>query len=190
MIKDITLGQFFPGNSIIHKLDPRLKVALTVAYIVMIFVAKGLVSYLFILLSLIAVIIVSKISIRLILKSLKPLFFILIFTAVINSLYTPGQIIFTFYFINITKEGMIISAFMLTRIIMLIAGSSILTYTTSPTMLTDAIESLCKPLKIFKLPINEFAMMMSIALRFIPTLIEETDKIIKAQKSRDRKSVV
>lgn len=187
MIKDITLGQFFPGESVIHKLDPRMKLILTVFFAVVLFSAtnfSGLaVSFVLTALG----IILSKINFKLILKSLKPLLFVLAFTTFFNIFYATGTPIFVFYFISITWEGLRLAAFSITRIVILIAGTSLLTYTTSPTMLTDAIERLLSPLNKIKVPVHDFAMTMTIALRFIPTIIEETDKIMSAQKARGAK---
>ncbi|MBQ3017273.1 MAG: energy-coupling factor transporter transmembrane protein EcfT [Clostridia bacterium] len=187
MISDITLGQYFPGDSCIHKLDPRTKIILTVLFIVTVFLVNTPLGFLTILLSVISLILLSRISIRVILKGVKPIIYVLIFTALINLFMTKGesQPLVDFYFIEIYKEGIIRAVFMALRVILLIIGTSVLlTYTTSPISLTDGIESLLSPLKKIKIPVHVFAMMMTIALRFIPTLIEETEKIMNAQKSR------
>ena len=184
MLRDITLGQYFPGDTAIHRLDPRTKIILTFVYIVVLFIARGALSYIVMLFWLGSVITISKIRLRVILKGLKPILFIVIMTGALNMFYTPGQTILKLWVITVTKEGVIAAGFMALRIIMLITGSFILTYTTSPIMLTEGIESLFFPLKRIGLPVHELAMMMSIALRFIPTLIEETDKIISAQRAR------
>lgn len=184
MLKDITLGQFFPGNSIIHKLDPRAKIILVFLMMITFFTMSGLYSYLLASIFIIFIVNVSKISKKTIIKSLKPLVFILCFTSFLNIFYTQGTPIFEFWIFKPTYEGLKISFFMVWRLILLVAGTSLITYTTSPIMLTDAIERLMKPLKLFKVPTHDFAMMMTIALRFIPTLIEETEKIINAQKAR------
>ena len=187
MISDITLGQYFPGDSCIHKLDPRTKIILTVLFIVTVFLVNTPLGFLTILLSVISLILLSRISIRVILKGVKPIIYVLIFTALINIFMTKGesQPLVDFYFIEIYKEGIIRAVFMALRVILLIIGTSVLlTYTTSPISLTDGIESLLSPLKKIKIPVHVFAMMMTIALRFIPTLIEETEKIMNAQKSR------
>ncbi|NLD86804.1 MAG: energy-coupling factor transporter transmembrane protein EcfT [Clostridiales bacterium] len=185
MIKDITLGQYFPGESVIHRIDPRVKIILTLAYIVMLFVAKGPIGYGICLAALIYMIAVSKISLRIILRSMKPLLFIIVFTAILNMFYIPGRILVEFWILRITYEGIETAIYMALRIAMLISGTFVLlTYTTSPIMLTDGIEHLLNPLKKLKFPVHELAMMMTIALRFIPTLIEETDKIMSAQKAR------
>jgi len=181
MLKDITLGQFFPGNSLLHRTDPRIKLIILVVYLVMVLAADTLVS-----IATVALIILSGINLKIIARSLKPLLFILVFTAIINIFFMKGQtLLVEWKFIHIYKEGLFNAILMVVRLIALISGTSVLlTYTTSPLELTDAIESLFSPLKKIKVPVHEFAMMMTIALRFIPTLIEETDKIISAQKAR------
>ena len=181
MLKDITLGQFFPGKSILHRLDPRVKLILSILYIVLIFLAKGVTAY-----ALVFLFTVSGIPVKTILKSLKPILIVLIFTALINIFWNGGETpLFTVWKITIYREGVIRAAAMALRIVFLMIGTSVLlTYTTSPIALTDAIERLLSPLRIIKVPVHEFAMMMTIALRFIPTLIEETDKIMSAQKAR------
>ena len=184
MLKDITLGQFFPGDTVIHRLDPRTKLIMVIVYIVTLFSAEKFLTYGIVLAFLAAVIILSKIQLKTILKSLKPLLFIIVLTAVLNLFYTPGEELVSFWIFTITKEGIISAAFMALRITMLIAGTFMLTYTTSPIALTDGLEQLLNPLKKIKVPVHELAMMMCIALRFIPTLIEETDKIMSAQKAR------
>ncbi len=185
MLKDITIGQFFPGNSFIHRLDPRIKIILTAVYITMLFIAKNMLALSVGVVFLIMIVLISKIPIRMIIKGLKPVVMIIIFTAVLNLLFiSGGDVLIHLWVIKITTEGVRISVFMIIRIICLIAGTSLLTYTTSPITLTDAIERLLSPLKKVKVPVHELAMMMTIALRFIPTLIEETDKIMSAQKAR------
>lgn len=184
MIKDITLGQYLPGNSAVHRLDPRTKIILIFAYIVMIFMVKNAVGYLVSALLIAAVCLISKIPMKMIAKSLKPLMFFVIFTAIINLFMTSGEIIFSFWLFKITKEGVVLTVKMALRLILLVAGTSLLTYTTSPIVLTDGIERLLSPLSKIGVPSHEIAMMMSIALRFIPTIIDETDKIIKAQSAR------
>ena len=186
MLKDVTLGQFFPGNSILHKLDPRIKLILAVVYIVMIFLAKGVTAYALVFLFTAFLIGLSRIPIKTILKSIKPLLIVLIITALINIFWNGGTTpLFTVWRITVYQEGVVRAVAMALRIIFLMAGTSvILTYTTSPIALTDAIERLLSPLRAIKVPVHEFAMMMTIALRFIPTLIEETEKIINAQKAR------
>lgn len=185
MLKDITLGQFFPGKSFIHRLDPRTKLLFLIVYIVALFVASNWISYGVVLAFLILVIAISTIPLKSIFKGMKPLVFILIFTGVLNVFFTAGQtVLVSFWIITITLEGLIRALFMTLRILMLVTGTFLLTYTTSPIALTDGIESLLSPLKKIRVPVHELAMMMCIALRFIPTLIEETDKIMSAQKAR------
>ena len=187
MISDITLGQFFPGKSPIHKLDPRTKIILATLFIVAVFLANNPASFALITLSSILLVSVSRISGKVIIKGIKPIIFIVVFTALINIFMTKGEgeALLSFWVINIYKEGIIRALMMALRVIVLIIGTSILlTYTTSPISLTDGLESLLSPLKRIKVPVHTFAMMMSIALRFIPTLVEETDKIMNAQKSR------
>lgn len=184
MLKDITLGQYFPGTSPLHRMDPRSKLLILVLYIVTIFCCGSLIPFALCTLGLLAAIKISRISPKLILKSLKPIVIIVIFTGVLNILYTPGEPLVKLWIFRITMEGIKTAAVMITRILLLVASTSLLTYTTSPMSLTDALENLLAPLKKIKVPVHEFAMMMSIALRFIPTLIEETDKIMSAQKAR------
>ena len=184
MLKDITLGQFFPGNSLAHKLDPRTKLVLTVVYIVGLFCAESFLSYGLMAALLIAGVRVSGVAPKALVRGLKPVLFIICFTAVLNLFYTPGEELVSFWIFTITKEGVLTAFFMVLRITMLIMGTFLLTYTTSPISLTDGMESLLNPLKKIRVPVHELAMMMSIALRFIPTLIEETDKIMSAQKAR------
>lgn len=186
MLKDITIGQFFPGNSFVHRLDPRMKLLLTMLYIVMLFLVPDFWGFLVTGLLLGFVVAFSGISLKVVFRGLKPLLFIIIFTAFFNVLYGGGEPIFPniAWLSWIKTDGLRNALFMIIRIVLLIFGTSYLTYTTSPVMLTDAIERLLRPLKIFRFPVHELAMMMTIALRFIPTLIDETDKIINAQKAR------
>ena len=187
MISDITLGQFFPGESVIHRLDPRTKIILAIIFIVAVFLASTPLAFLTLLLFTALMIAVSGISFKVILKGIKPIVIVLIFTAIINILMVKGtsEPLVEFWIIQIYKEGIIRAIFMAIRVIILIIGTStLLTYTTSPIALTDGIESLLSPLKKIKVPVHLFAMMMTIALRFIPTLVEETEKIMNAQKSR------
>ena len=184
MLKDITLGQFFPGTSLAHRLDPRSKILLTVIYIVALFCAESFVSYGVMAALLVTGVKVSGVAPKALVKGLKPVLFIICFTAILNLFYTPGEILAQFWVFKITKEGIFTAFFMALRISMLIMGTFLLTYTTSPIALTDGLESLLGPLKKVKVPVHELSMMMSIALRFIPTLIEETDKIMSAQKAR------
>ena len=185
MLKDITLGQFFPGHSAIHRMDPRTKLILTMVYIVALFVAQNWISYSLMLVFLLVCIKISSIPPKSIVRGMKPLVFILIFTAILNIFYTDGGVeLVRLGSLAITTEGLKRASFMIWRILMLISGTFLLTYTTSPISLTDGLESLLSPLKKLHVPVHELAMMMSIALRFIPTLIEETDKIMSAQKAR------
>ena len=186
MLKDITLGQFFPGKSALHRIDPRVKIIISIAYIVAVFLAKTPSAYALLILFTAAIVVISQIKFKVILHGMKPLLFIIIFTSIINIFFTKGEnLLFEWKFIQIYLEGVMTAVFMAIRISALLIGTSvILTYTTSPIALTDAIERLLSPLKYIKIPVHEFAMMMTIALRFIPTLIEETDKIMSAQKAR------
>ena len=184
-LKDITLGQYFPGNSPLHRMDPRTKILALMLYIVALFLGGSFVSYGVNLAVLALMVAISRIPLKSIVRGLKPVVFILIFTAVLNLLYTPGEtVLCKFWIITVTLEGIKNAFFMVVRIMMLITATFLLTYTTSPILLTDGIESLLSPLKLIRVPVHELAMMMSIALRFIPTLIEETDKIMCAQRAR------
>ncbi len=185
MLKDITLGQYFPIDSPIHKIDPRIKIISAIIFIVAIFLCKSLLSFGIALCFNLIVIYLSKINIKVVLGSLKPVLFIIVFTSLINLFFTGGEAyIIEWKFIRITYEGLVSALTMAFRIALLVSYTSMLTFTTSPIMLTDGIESLLKPFTKIGLPAHELAMMMTIALRFIPTLLEETDKIIMAQKSR------
>ena len=184
MLKDITLGQFFPGKSLAHRLDPRTKLLLTVLYIAALFCAKWFVSYALTAALLAVSVKVSGVSPKALVRGLKPVLFLICFTAVLNLFYTPGDILVSFWIFKITRQGIVTAFFMVLRIMMLIMGTFLLTYTTSPIALTDGLETLLGPLKKIRVPVHELAMMMSIALRFIPLLIEETDKIMSAQKAR------
>ena len=186
MLRDITIGQHFPGNSLVHRFDPRLKLVLTVAYIVLLFAASNPLGLTLSILFLGVMYKVAKIPVKMIGKSLKPILPIVLFTAVLNLFFVSGEgdPLVHFWFLSIYAEGVRYAVLMAVRVMALIAGTSLLTYTTSPIVLTDAIEQLLKPLGKLHFPVHELAMMMSIALRFIPTLIEETDKIMNAQKAR------
>ena len=185
MLKDITLGQYFPGTSVIHRLDPRTKLLGVILYIVALFLAKSWISYGVVLAFLILAISVSKIPPTSIVSGMKPLVVILIFTGVLNLFYSDGGVVLVkIWKLTITSEGLTRAIFMTSRVLMLISGTFLLTYTTSPIALTDGLESLLGPLKKLHVPVHELSMMMCIALRFIPTLIEETDKIMNAQKAR------
>lgn len=184
MISDITMGQFFPGKSAMHRMDPRVKICLTIFFIVLIFCAQNFVTMAITILMSLLGIALSKVPAKLYMKSLKPILFIVIFTAVLNLFYGTGEPLLKLGFITVTKNGILNSVMISVRIIVLILISSVLTFTTSPTQLTDAIERLLKPLSYLHVPVHEFAMMMTIALRFVPTLLEETEKIMAAQKAR------
>lgn len=185
MLKDITLGQFFPGTSTIHRLDPRTKIILLIVYITALFLAKSWISYAVMFLFLAEVIHISKIPVKSIVRGMKPLVMILIFTGVLNLFFTrEGTVLVQFLGLAVTAGGVQRAVLMMSRILMLITGTFLLTYTTSPIALTDALESLLGPLKKIGVPVHDLSMMMCIALRFIPTLIEETDKIMSAQKAR------
>jgi energy-coupling factor transport system permease protein len=186
MLKDITIGQFFPGNSVIHRMDGRVKILLDMMYVIMLFIADNFYSLGIAGLFILMVYAISGIGFRMILKSLKPVIYLILFTAILNLLFITGtsEPLFQWWIITIYPEAVETSAFMMLRIVCLIIGMSLLTYTTSPIQLTDSIEGLLNPLKKIHFPVHELAMMMTIALRFIPTLIEETDKIMAAQKAR------
>ena len=185
MLKDITLGQYFPGKSVIHRLDPRTKLILLIVYIVVLFLAKSWVTYGLMLLTLVLIIKVSTIPPKAVVRGMKPLVMILIFTGILNLFFTQeGKVLFHAGFITVSTGGILRAVQMMARILMLISATFLLTYTTSPIALTDALESLMGPLKKVRVPVHELSMMMCIALRFIPTLIEETDKIMSAQKAR------
>ena len=185
MLKDITLGQYFPGNSVIHRLDPRTKLIALIVYIIALFIADSWLTYAIAFVFLAMSVAMSKIPVKAIVRGMKPLVFVLIFTGILNLFFTGGErVLVSFWRITITLEGVTRAIFMVVRILMLISATFLLTYTTSPISLTDGLESLLSPLKKIHLPVHELSMMMCIALRFIPTLIEETDKIISAQKAR------
>lgn len=187
MLKDITLGQFFPGSSPLHRADPRMKIILSLLYIVFVFTAKATLSYILAIVFTVFLIAISGIRPSVILKALKPLVFIMLFTAFFNIFWTrgEGEPLFAYGIIKVYKEGIAFAVLMILRIACILTGSCVLlTYTTSPIALTDGLERLLSPLKVIGVPVHEFAMMMTIALRFIPTLIEETDKIMNAQKAR------
>ena len=185
MIKDITIGQYIPGESFIHKLDPRFKILISILFIVDLFLVNNFEGYLYILIFILATILISNLSFKYIYNGLKPILVLLLITAILNIFMTTGgKLIWSWGFINIYEEGLIIAAFMIIRLVFLIMGTSILTLTTSPIELTDGIENLLTPFKRIGVPAHELAMMMTIALRFIPTLMDETDKIMKAQMAR------
>ncbi|MBO5091138.1 MAG: energy-coupling factor transporter transmembrane protein EcfT [Clostridia bacterium] len=187
MAFDVSLGQYYEGKSLIHKLDPRTKLFLVIMFMVATFVAKSIYAFAFLLLVVLISIIISRVPLRIILKGLKPLIVIVVFTAILNIFWTKGESdpLFAWKFIKIYKEGLINAALLAVRIVMLLAETTLLlSYTTTPIELTDGIETALSPLKKIKLPIHEFAMLMTIALRFIPTLTDETSKIMNAQKAR------
>jgi len=185
MLKDITIGQYFPGNSVVHRLDPRVKILLTFLFIVLIFFVQTYWGYLAVFAYIFMVSALSRIPFKYLLKGLKPLLFIIVLTFVINVFFSTGErVAFHWRFITVTWEGIHLAIFMAFRLIFLVIGTTLLTLTTSPISLTDGIEHLLNPLKVIKFPAHELAMMMTIALRFIPTLLEETDKIMKAQMAR------
>lgn len=184
MLKDITIGQYYPTNSVIHKLDARVKLIATFVFMLSLFVINKFWPYAIVLLSLLSIIKLSNIPVKYLLKGLKPLRWIILFTFIINIFFLPGDVIWSFGFMKITAQGIEQAIFMAIRLILLVVGTSILTLTTSPIELTDGIERLLNPFRKIGLPVHELAMMMTIALRFIPTLLDETDKIMKAQMSR------
>ena len=185
MLKDITLGQYFPGTTLAHKLDPRTKSLLVTLYIVALFCAKGIVTYGILALCLAVCVKISKVGLKALVKGLKPVLFIILFTGILNLFFTPGDYyVLELGFIHVSNVGLHNAIFMVVRIMLLIMGTFLMTYTTSPISLTDGLERLLGGLKKVHVPVHELAMMMSIALRFIPTLIEETDKIMSAQRAR------
>jgi len=185
-LKDITLGQFFPGKTLLHRLDPRAKILLMILYIVALFLAKNIAAYALVGLVLLTAVLISKVGFKALLRGMKPVLFIVVFTAILNIFYTKGAgaPLVSVWIFQIYWEGLRAAFFMVVRIMLLISCTFLLTYTTSPILLTDALEDLLGPLKKLHVPVHELAMIMSIALRFIPTLIEETDKIMSAQKAR------
>lgn len=184
MIRDITLGQYYPADSILHRLDPRVKFVGALVYIVSLFIANDLVGYLLATVFLAAIIILSKVPFGFMVKGLRAIIVLLSITLFFNILFTPGEVLWQFWIIKITKEGLILAAKMGVRLIYLIIGTSVMTLTTTPNQLTDGLERLLRPLNRLRVPVHDIAMMMSIALRFIPILLEETDKIMKAQTAR------
>lgn len=189
-MRDVTFGQYYPADSFVHRLDPRMKIIFLIAYIVAIFLAPagtlgGFFGLAACFVTLILIILLAKVPLKKVLKSIKGILFLLLFTAVLNIFFYRGEtIIFEWKFISITREGLLYSVFLICRLFLLVMGSSLLTLTTTPVSLTDGIESLLYPFKLIRLPVHELALIMSIALRFIPTLMEETDRIMNAQKAR------
>ncbi|WP_295632170.1 energy-coupling factor transporter transmembrane protein EcfT [uncultured Mitsuokella sp.] len=184
MLSDITIGQYFPGSSILHRLDPRTKVVLLFFYLVLIFVCRSAISYAILSALTFALMVLSKVPLRMMLRSLKPLWWIILFTFVIHVFSTPGEELAKVWIFSVTWEGIVQGFYVSLRLVLLILLSSLLTFTTSPLKLTDAMEALLAPFKRIGVPAHELAMMMTIALRFVPTLIQETDRIMKAQQSR------
>jgi energy-coupling factor transport system permease protein len=181
---NVTIGQYFPGNSLLHKMDPRMKIVLTIILMVSIFICKNYISLAIAVAVTLFLVFVSRINLKVVLKGIKPILIIVIFTTLLNLFYGSGEPLVKFWIFKITADGINNAIFMALRIILLVIQGLMLTYTTTPTALTDAIESLMKPLKVFKVDVHSIAMTMTIALRFIPTLLEEVEKIMSAQKSR------
>jgi energy-coupling factor transport system permease protein len=184
MIRDITIGQYYPEDSVIHRLDPRTKLVGTLVFIISLFLFHSFLGYIIATAFLVGVIKASKVPLKFIVKGLKAIIMLLMITVIFNMFLTPGDPLVKFWIFTITKQGLRVAVFMTIRLIYLIIGSSMMTLTTTPNQLTDGLESLLGPLKFIKVPVHEIAMMMSIALRFIPILLEETDKIMKAQIAR------
>ena len=184
MIRDITIGQYYPADSILHRLDPRVKFIGTFLFLISLFVADGIWGYVLATVFLVAIVGLSKVPVKFMLKGLKPLCLILIITLAFNLFLVPGEVIWEFGFLKLTYEGIRQAVKIGIRLIYLVIGSSVMTLTTTPNQLTDGLERILNPLKKIKVPVHEISMMMSIALRFIPILMEETDKIMKAQIAR------
>lgn len=184
MIRDITLGQYYPADSVLHRLDPRVKLFGTLVYVISLFLFQSFAGYIVATVFLVSMISLSHVPVKFMFRGLKAILVLLIFTAVLNVFMTPGRVLVSFWKITITIEGLRFAAFMILRLIYLITGSSIMTLTTTPSSLTDGLEKGLRWMKILKVPVHEIAMMMSIALTFIPVLLEETDKIMKAQQAR------
>ncbi len=184
MLRDITLGQYYQTDSVIHRLDPRVKLVTTLCYIISLFIVDNWIGYVIAGIFLLMVIKLSKVPFKFMVRGMKSIVFLLVFAAVFNLFLTPGEPVLEFWKLSITKEGIRLALLMAVRLVFLIMGSSVMTLTTTPNNLTDALEKLLGPLRVLKVPVHEIAMMMSIALRFIPILLEETDKIMKAQIAR------
>ena len=184
MLKDITIGQYYPTESVIHRLDPRVKLVTTICFIISLFIVDNWIGYLIAILFLALVIRLSRVPVKFMVRGMKSILFLLIVAGCFNLFLTPGEVLVSFWKLKITKEGIFLASFMALRLILLIMGSSVMTLTTTPNQLTDGLEKLLGPLKHLRVPVHEIAMMMSIALRFIPILMEETDKIMKAQIAR------
>ncbi|MBQ2627640.1 MAG: energy-coupling factor transporter transmembrane protein EcfT [Eubacterium sp.] len=183
MLREITIGQYYEADSILHRLDPRVKIIGTLVYIISLVVFRTW-GYLLGAAALVILIILSKVPFKFMIKGLRPIMMILMFTMVLNILLTPGEILWQFHFLHVTRQGLVLAGKMAVRLVFLVLGASLMTLTTTPNKLTDALESLLGPLKVFHVPVHEIAMMMSIAMRFIPILMEETDRIMKAQMAR------
>ncbi|CDD47398.1 energy-coupling factor transporter transmembrane protein EcfT [Firmicutes bacterium CAG:534] len=184
MLRDITLGQYYQTESVIHRLDPRVKLVTTICFIISLFIVDNWIGYLIAILFLALVIRLSRVPVKFMVRGMKSILFLLIVAGCFNLFLTPGEVLVSFWKLKITKEGIFLASFMALRLILLIMGSSVMTLTTTPNQLTDGLEKLLGPLKHLRVPVHEIAMMMSIALRFIPILMEETDKIMKAQIAR------
>ena len=184
MLRDITLGQYYQTESVIHRLDPRVKLVTTIRFIISLFIVDNWIGYLIAILFLALVIRLSRVPVKFMVRGMKSILFLLIVAGCFNLFLTPGEVLVSFWKLKITKEGIFLASFMALRLILLIMGSSVMTLTTTPNQLTDGLEKLLGPLKHLRVPVHEIAMMMSIALRFIPILMEETDKIMKAQIAR------
>ncbi|MBQ9504097.1 MAG: energy-coupling factor transporter transmembrane protein EcfT [Lachnospiraceae bacterium] len=184
MIREITVGQYYQTESVLHSLDPRTKLTGVLVYLVSLFLFNSISVYIIATVFLVSTIALSRVPVSYILKGMRSMVFILLLTVVFNVFLTPGVPVFTFWKLQVTREGLVVAGYTAVRLIYLIIGSSLLTFTTTPNNLTDGLESLLKPLKAFRVPVHEVAMMMSIALRFIPILLDETDKIMKAQQAR------
>lgn len=187
MIKDITIGQYYHADSPIHRLDPRVKLTGTVVYMISLFIFNNIYCYALAFIFLAVVVLMTKVPISYMLKGMRAILFLMMITVVCNLFFTPGEVIFKAWILKITKEGIRSTVYMMIRLTLLIISASIMTLTTTPNQLTDGLEKMFRPLKIFKVPVHEIAMMLSIALRFIPILMEETDKIMKAQTARGAK---
>lgn len=184
MLRDITLGQYYQTDSVIHRLDPRVKLVATIMFIIALFIVDNFIGYIIAAVFLVCMIKISKVPFRFMVKGMKSIVFLLLIAVVFNLFLTPGEVLVSFWIFTITREGIRLASMMAVRLVFLIIGSSLMTLTTTPNNLTDGMEKLMAPLKIFHVPVHEVAMMMSIALRFIPILLEETDKIMKAQIAR------
>ena len=184
MFREMTLGQYYQADSLLHRLDPRVKLMGTVLFVITLFFPRSWPGMILATIFLAAIIVISKVPVSMMIKGIKPLMIIILFSVIMNLLYTKGQVVFTLGPLHISREGIVISIYLVIRLVYLIMGSSLMTFTTTPNQLTDGLETGLRVLNKFHIPVHEFAMMMSIALRFIPILTEELDKIMKAQMSR------